>query len=125
MTKFILVAPVLIRWAEQLFSLLFGGSMLSSFATNIVTEEYHKKDSNFDFIKAKKGELVVDIWKNVKKEPTILVCNNTSIAQNLYLDKKFSPLFVSLDFDSHNNWGIRVPNTFEQLNRTIGIKFPT
>ena len=51
------------------------------------TEVFHKEDTDFDFVKAKKGTLVVNrrLYIDAAANPTLIIANDTSVLQYLWL----------------------------------------
>ena len=89
-------------------------------------EVFHKEDQGFDFVKAKKGELFVYRSHHMSNsEPTLIVANDTSVLQYLWLQVTFSPVYVVMDFnDKTNKAGLRPVGRLELIKRACGITFP-
>ena len=84
--KYLLVHPKLIRISERLIDRFVTRIVLKTFAVMRAVEVYHKDDSGFDFVKARKGELVVDRKKYVNtNEATLIIANDTSVLEYLWL----------------------------------------
>merc|ERR1712060_38471 len=63
--KFIVIHPRLVRLGERLIDKVIVKCLMQTFALMRWTEVFHKEDKEFDFVKAKKGELVVDRKKHI------------------------------------------------------------
>ena len=120
------MVPLLIRLMERLIDLLVGYIIQQLFALMRRSETYHKEDANFDFIKSKKGLLSVSRGNHIKpmSEATLLLCNDTSVLEHVWLMTTFSPVLVVMDFDAEGKAGLRCIGALERVTRACGISFP-
>lgn len=124
--KYICVHPWLIRAAERLIDIVLTRIVLQTFAVMRHQELFHKDDAGFDFVKAKKGELFVHRSKFINAaEPTLLLANDTSVLQWLWLQVYYSPVYVVMDYDHKTGRaGLRGVGRMELVRRACGISFP-
>ena len=124
--KYLLVVPALIRFNERLIDMFLVKALMQAFALMQSNEVFHKEDSEFDFVKAKTGKLVVNRGKHISTaDPTLLIANDTCVLEYLWLQGTFSPLFAVMDFDENTGKaGLRAIGRFEILQRACGINFP-
>ena len=124
--KYFLVLPILIRFSERMIDKMFTEVMLQIFAVMRWTEVFHKDDTDFDFVKAKKGELFVNRRKYIDagKDPTIIIANDTSVMEYIWLQSQFSPVFVTMDYGQDSKAGLRAIGWTELVPRACGISFP-
>ena len=118
--------PTFIRAFERANHWVHGKLLLTAFASQKFNLSFHTKDDGYDFIKQKKGELVVDVRKHISsREMNLLLCNETCVIQFAYLMMTFAPLFTTMDFDENNgSAGIRTIGMFEIIGRACGLRFP-
>ena len=124
--KYILLHPVLIRFCERIIDLGLTRVILQTYAVMRCKEVFHKDDQGFDFVKAKKGELFVNRWQYMSNsEPMLIIANDTSLLEFLWLQVTFSPVYVVMDFDDKTNkTGLRPVGRLELIKRACGITFP-
>ena len=85
--KYILVLPGLIRFSERLLDKIFTEVLLQIFGVTRWTEVFHKDDTDYNYVKAKKNELFVNRKKyiNPGADPTLIISNDTSVLQYIWL----------------------------------------
>ncbi len=112
--------PVLIRIFERLLNYLFGKMLLTVFSVNTVRTSYHPDHKDFDFIKNERGELRV---KDVIRRGDVLLCNQVSLLDFIFLEMNYSPIFTAVCFDG-KRYGLRRIGMFELPFYAMGVKFP-
>ena len=124
--KYLWMHPKLIRISERLIDRYLTRIVLQTFAVMRCTEVFHKDDSGFDFVKARKGELVVDRKKYIyPNEATLIIANDTSVLEFLWLQVSYSPVYVTMDYDvKSGKAGLRPIGRGELIHRACGINFP-
>ena len=126
LAKYLLFLPALIRLSERFTDKFVMKIILQAFAIMRWTEVFHKDDADFDFVKAKTNKLFVDKSKHIKaSEPTLLIANDTSVLQHIWIVNQFSPVFVTMDLDKDSGKaGLRPLGGYEAMRRACGINFP-
>ena len=91
-----------------------------------MTTTFHNKDAEFDFVKNKRGDLVVSARKHISSsQPNLILCNETCPIQFAYLEGSFAPLYATMDFDQKTGRaGVRAIGMFEIIGRACGLRFP-
>jgi len=122
-TKYLLLVPQLVRFAETFIDHLIGQLIMSISSFNGLKVTYHREHKDYDFIKLQKGELKVTI------EPgDLYVCNQTCFADWVYLYMTLSPVFTQIVIVKPTNGptkvGLRKLGAFETVLAAFGIKFP-
>ena len=85
---------------ERILDVIMLKCLTQTFALMRWTEVYHKDDANYDYVKDKKGQLVVTRRRHMNKNvPTLILSNDTGVLSYLWLCYTFSPLMVVMDFD--------------------------
>ena len=92
--------PTLIRGFERFFQWVHSRLLITAFAAQKVTTTFHNKDAEFDFVKNKRGDLVVSARKHIRSsQPNLILSNETCPIQFAYLEGNFAPLYATMDFD--------------------------
>ena len=74
------------------------------------------------YSKAEKGELIV---RDKIENGDVIISNNVSLLDYLYLEIQYSPLFTAVAINKETgNYGFRKLSIIEILTHAIGIKFP-
>ena len=121
--KYLLFVPKLVRLAERLFDYVIMKFFMQTCSFNTVKESYHKDHPKFDFIKWQRNQLEVE-----HETGDLLICNQTSFIDFVYLMCNFSPIFTKIVIlDSKHGSskaGLRVMGTWETIWTALGIKMP-
>lgn len=115
-----LVVPILIRVAERFFNFVFGKMLMTVFSVNTIVKSYHQDHKDFDFIKNERGDLRV---RDVIGAGDVLLCNQVSLLDFVYLEMTYSPVFTAVATDG-KGFGLRRIGILELPFFAMGIKFP-
>ena len=96
---------------------------MQALSFNNPKEQYHREHKDYDFVKFQKGELVVK-----HREGEVYVCNQTCVADWLFLMQTFSPVFTKIVVVEKSNGerkaGLRILGPIESILAAIGLDLP-
>lgn len=123
--KNLLVIPALIRPLERFLNYMFFRTLITQFGANKCTLRYHGQHKDFNYLEFSQGRNVPNHSKYIREgEKTIILSNEASLLDYLYLCSSFSPDFVQIDLLGNDQMGLRILGRWELLKKAIGVTLP-
>ena len=125
--KYICILPKLVRLFERITSYGNCRMLLSVFNFAKVQTRFHGCHPEFNYLQFQQGIQECNPRKFISDdEQTIILSNEGSLADFIYLSMTFSPLFVSVDFldSSKEKMGLRPLSGWQLIKRAIGVTLP-
>ena len=123
--KNLLVLPALIRPLERCLNYMFFRTLITQFGANKSTLRFHGQHKDFNYLEFSQGRNVPNHSNYIREgDKTIILSNEASLLDYLYLCTSFSPDFVQIDLLSNDQMGLRILGRWELLKKAIGVTLP-
>ena len=123
--KNLLVLPALIRPLERCLNYMFFRTLITQFGANKNILRFHGQHKDFNYLEFSQGRNVPNHSNYIREgDKTIILSNEASLLDYLYLCTSFSPDFVQIDLLSNDQMGLRILGRWELLKKAIGVTLP-